>query len=81
VAEAVMMGLAPILGRNEAHDVVYAACRTALNEKRTLAEVLKSMAEVTRLVDATQIDHFCDPVNYLGTAPQMVDKALSLPAH
>ena len=27
VAEAVMMGLAPYLGRQQAHDVVYAACR------------------------------------------------------
>ena len=32
VAEAVMMGLAPQLGRQEAHDVVYDACRLA-NEK------------------------------------------------
>ena len=81
VAEAVMMGLAPILGRNEAHDVVYAACRTALTDKRTLADVLKAMPEVTGLVSAAQIDHFCDPINYLGTAPQMVDQALALPAH
>jgi 3-carboxy-cis,cis-muconate cycloisomerase len=80
VAEAVMMGLAPILGRNEAHDVVYAACRTALNDKRTLADVLKAMPDVTRLVSASQIEHFCDPIHYLGTAPQMVDKALALPA-
>ncbi|MFZ9371652.1 MAG: lyase family protein, partial [Limnohabitans sp.] len=81
VAEAVMMGLAPILGRNEAHDVVYAACRTALTDKRTLADVLKAMPEVTRLVSAAQIDHCCDPINYLGTAPQMVDQALAIPAH
>lgn len=80
VAEAVMMGLAPILGRNEAHDVVYAACRTALQHKRTLADVLKAMPEVTGLVSTAQIEHFCDPVNYLGTAPQMVDKALAMPA-
>src|SRR3989440_2919729 len=32
VAEAGMMSLAPHLGRNEAHDLVYAACRT-VNEK------------------------------------------------
>lgn len=35
VAEAVMMGLAPKLGRNEAHDIVYAACREALKETNT----------------------------------------------
>ena len=81
VAEAVMMGLAPELGRNEAHDVVYSACRTALESRRTLAQVLKSMPEVTQHVSAERIDFLCDPINYLGTAPQMVDKALQLPAH
>lgn len=81
VAEAVMMGLAPVLGRNEAHDVVYAACRTALEHKRTLAEVLKANAEVTRLVSAAQIDALCEPVNYLGCAAQMVDRVLAAPAH
>ena len=31
VAEAVMMGLAPHTGRNEAHDLVYDACRLAID--------------------------------------------------
>ena len=40
VAEAVMMGLAPHIGRQKAHDVVYDACR-AVNEKGgTLADAL-----------------------------------------
>ena len=34
VAEAVMMGLAPHLGRQQAHDVVYEACREALAQER-----------------------------------------------
>jgi 3-carboxy-cis,cis-muconate cycloisomerase len=77
VAEAVMMGLAPALGRNEAHDVVYAACRMALEQKRTLADVLKANDEVTRLVSLEHIDAMCEPTNYLGCAAQMVDKALA----
>ena len=77
VAEAVMMGLAPALGRNEAHDVVYAACRIALEQKRTLADVLKANDDVTRLVSLAQIDAMCEPTNYLGCAAQMVDKALA----
>jgi 3-carboxy-cis,cis-muconate cycloisomerase len=77
VAEAVMMGLAHALGRNEAHDVVYAACRVALEQKRTLADVLKADDSVTRLVSLAQIDAMCEPTNYLGCAGQMVDKALA----
>src|SRR5699024_909892 len=34
VAEAVMMGLAPKLGRQAAHDVVYDCCRDALDTGR-----------------------------------------------
>ena len=40
VAEAVMMGLAPHLGRQNAHDIVYEACREALRQGRSLVEVL-----------------------------------------
>ncbi len=34
VAEAVMMGMAPHIGRQQAHDVVYDACRTRQREGR-----------------------------------------------
>src|SRR6266550_6421827 len=40
VAEAVMMGLAPLTGRNEAHDLVYDACRLAIETDRPLLDVL-----------------------------------------
>jgi 3-carboxy-cis,cis-muconate cycloisomerase len=81
VAEAVMMGLAPALGRNEAHDVVYAACRVALEHKRTLADVLKSNAAVVQWVTAEQIDALCEPSNYLGCAQRMVDQVLAAAPH
>lgn len=40
VAEAVMMGLAPTLGRQTAHDEVYAACRDAFERGDGLLEAL-----------------------------------------
>ncbi len=40
VAEAVMMGLAPQLGRQEAHDVVYDACRRANEQHISLGDAL-----------------------------------------
>src|SRR6516162_10442137 len=40
VAEAVMMGLAPHIGRQQAHDVVYDACRRANDKGSSLAEAL-----------------------------------------
>jgi 3-carboxy-cis,cis-muconate cycloisomerase len=78
VAEAVMMGMAPMIGRQQAHDIVYDACR-AVNEKGgTLAEALSTIPEVTTHFDRATIDRLTDPANYLGLAPQMVDRAVAL---
>jgi 3-carboxy-cis,cis-muconate cycloisomerase len=74
VAEAVMMGLAPYLGRNAAHDVVYAACRQVEREGGRLADALAGMPEVVARLDRPAVERLTDPVNYLGMAPQMVDR-------
>jgi len=80
VAEAVMMGMAPHIGRQQAHDLVYDACRTVNERGGTLAEALAALPEVTKHFDCATIDRLTDPVNYLGLAPQMVDRALELSA-
>ncbi|NDZ14162.1 3-carboxy-cis,cis-muconate cycloisomerase [Variovorax sp. WS11] len=80
VAEAVMMGLAPHTGRQQAHDLVYDACRTVNEKGGTLAEALAALPEVTKHLDRAAIDRLSDPANYLGLAPQMVDRALALSA-
>jgi len=74
VAEAVMMGMAPHLGRQVAHDVVYDACRVAAKQKVKLADVLKKDPTVSAKLNDAQIESLCDPANYLGAAPQMVDR-------
>jgi len=79
VAEAVMMGLAPTLGRQVAHDVVYAACRVANDEGISLLDALVAQGAVTAELDITELQRLTDPVNYLGLAPQMVDRALAQP--
>ncbi len=77
VAEAVMMGLAPYVGRQDAHDVVYAACRIVNEQGGTLASVLNSMPEVSSRLDQALIEQLTNPINYLGMAPQMVDRVLA----
>jgi 3-carboxy-cis,cis-muconate cycloisomerase len=81
VAEAVMMGLAPILGRQQAHDLVYDACRSVNTHGGTLAEALSAMPAVGQHFDHAAIEVLTDPINYLGLAPQMVDRAVALSAH
>ncbi|MGY4574329.1 MULTISPECIES: class-II fumarase/aspartase family protein [Bradyrhizobium] len=77
VAEAVMMGLAPAIGRQEAHDVVYDACRLANDKGLTLAEALAADDRVASRIDRVTIDRLTAPKNYLGLAPQMVDRVLA----
>ena len=78
VAEAAMMQMAPFTGRQQAHDIVYDACRTVNEQGGTLAEALAALPEVTRHFDRDAIERMTDPANYLGLAPRMVDRALEL---
>lgn len=77
VSEAVMMGLAPALGRQAAHDLVYEACRIATDERRALLDVLLDMPEVTAKLDRDALARLCEPGNYVGEAPEMVDRLLA----
>jgi 3-carboxy-cis,cis-muconate cycloisomerase len=77
VAEAVMMGLAREIGRQDAHDVVYDACRLANEKGITLADALVADQRVSARIDRATIDRLTAPKNYLGLAPQMVDRVLA----
>jgi 3-carboxy-cis,cis-muconate cycloisomerase len=76
VSEAVMMGLAPHMGRQVAHDVVYDACRDAMAAGRPLYDVLAEMPEITAALSNDEIRALCDPANYTGLAGEMVDRLL-----
>jgi 3-carboxy-cis,cis-muconate cycloisomerase len=74
VGEAVMMGLAPYLGRQAAHDVVYAACKESIETKKLLLQVLLDMPEVSGRIDEALVTKLCDPQQYLGASQLMVDR-------
>jgi len=77
VAEAVMMGLAPGMGRERAHDLVYDLCRVAIAERRALLDVLVDNVEIASLASREQLAAMCDPAAYLGQAGVMVDRVLA----
>lgn len=75
VAEAVMMAAAQKLGRQHAHDIVYEACRKAIESDGQLADILQGIPEiVTALGGVDAIRRHCDPANYLGLCGEMVDR-------
>lgn len=81
VAESVMMALAPYVGKHQAHEEVYDACRKVHSSGQTLAEVLMQTPAVTQHLSDEQIQSLTNPANYLGKAPEMVVQALNASAH
>jgi 3-carboxy-cis,cis-muconate cycloisomerase len=77
MSEAVMMGLAPLLGRGTAHHVVRHACDAALAEGIGLAEALALEPTVAAQLDAAAIARLTDPQTYLGSTQAFIDRALS----
>jgi 3-carboxy-cis,cis-muconate cycloisomerase len=77
VAEAVMMGLAPHLGRGEAHHVVKHACDVALTERLPLTDALERDPAVASRFDRAAIERMTDPASYLGSADAFVDRVLA----
>lgn len=76
VAEAVVMALAPFIGRQTAHDLVYAACRHAVETDRSLFDVLVEVQDVVVTLGRERLRSLTDPANYLGSASRMVDQIL-----
>ena len=76
VGEAVMMGLAPRMGRQKAHDVLYEACKDAIEKDISLLESLERMDAVTSVLKREELKRLCDPVNYLGASSQMTQDVL-----
>ncbi len=74
--EAVMMGLAPHLGRQRAHDLVYDISRQASVSGRSLLDLLAENEEIAAHLDRATLAKLVDPAAYLGLSGEMVDRVL-----
>jgi len=76
VSEAVMMGLAPKLGRDRAHDVLYAICHDPAMSEKSLTDLLLARKDVMAELSEDEIRKLTNPENYLGLSAAMVDRVL-----
>lgn len=76
LSEAVMMGLAPHIGRQRAHDLVYDICRKVADTGAPLIDLLSEDKEISQHLDRAALERLTDPANYLGLAGEMVDRVL-----
>lgn len=77
VSEAVMMYLAPHVGRQRAHDLIYEVCRRAAEQRRSVPELLVETPEVAAYLSGDELAALCDPANYLGLSAAMTDRVLT----
>jgi 3-carboxy-cis,cis-muconate cycloisomerase len=77
MAEAVMMALAPKMGRGPAHDLVYGACRTCLETGQSLFSVLDAAVELRAHITEVELKALCEPKTYLGATDQIIGRALA----
>lgn len=76
MSEAVMMGLAPKVGKSAAHHLVYAAAGKAMDEGVTLRVALLADREIMKYLTVTEVDDLINPANYTGSVSQMIDNVL-----
>ncbi len=77
LAEAVMMCLAPHVGRTRAHDLVYDACMEAHAQRVPLRDRLLSSPAIRQHLDEAAIDAALNPAGYLGLAEEFVDRVVA----
>jgi 3-carboxy-cis,cis-muconate cycloisomerase len=75
MAEAVMLELGAVLGRQHAHDVVYDAAQAAVLEDRAFSAVLAADPRVSAHLSPHAIDKLLDPVAYTGLCAEMAKQA------
>ncbi|MET9357258.1 adenylosuccinate lyase [Streptomyces sp. NPDC006617] len=77
LSEAAMMHIAEVLGKSEAHDVVYQAAMSAWETHRPLRDILMENAEVIGSgVDRERLSDLLVPEGYLGSCGTLVDRAV-----
>lgn len=77
MAEAVMMGLAPHLGRESAHHAVKHGCDLALAERIPLDAALARDPAVSSRLDSAAISRLTEPENYLGATQDYIDRVIA----
>ncbi|HZQ06103.1 MAG TPA: adenylosuccinate lyase [Anaerolineae bacterium] len=76
LSEAVMLRLAKKVGRQTAHEVVYACSMRAFEQGRPFRTTLAEHPVVTAHLSAPEIEQLLNPRHYTGLAGQFVDQVV-----
>lgn len=76
LAEHVMIALGERVGRGDAHGIVEAASRRAIDGRRSLRDELLDDPAVTAELSVDEVDRALEPAGYLGATDVFIDRAL-----
>jgi 3-carboxy-cis,cis-muconate cycloisomerase len=77
MAEAVMMALATEVGRQQAHDLVYEACRKAEQSGKELLDTVREDPVLSQFLPWEKLRGLLDPTRYTGRAAEFVETVVS----
>lgn len=80
MSEPVMMKLGAVVGRQEAHEIVYSVCMDVFERGGALKEALMQAPEIQGRLTEAEIDAMLDPHAYVGQAGEFVDRTLAMRA-
>ncbi len=66
LAENVMMTLAPVIGRQKAHDLVHEAALEAVKENRVVFDILMEKKSIAESISEAKLREALNPANYIG---------------
>jgi 3-carboxy-cis,cis-muconate cycloisomerase len=76
-SEAVVVSLAPHMGRSEARKLVEGAARQVAVDGRHLQEILGGDATVTKHLTSEDLRQIFDPSTHIGASQEMIDRVVS----
>jgi len=74
MSETLMFALAPHIGRQRAHDVIYEVAQAAATTGRPFRELLSEDEAVSSRLTTEQIETLLDPANHIGQCRELADQ-------
>ena len=72
-----MMALAPAIGRQRAHEIVYRAAMRAVESGLRLEDILQQDSEITTHLSSERLRAALNPLAYSGLSAEFVDRVLA----
>ena len=73
-----MMELAPLIGKQKAHDLLHQLALKVIENKTNLMQAVLEEPLIAQSISSKRLKELMDPHNYLGLAQSMVEKVVKV---